>query len=229
MTVAVRAPRALRTFYLPMPRFLLADDHAILRQGLKQILADEIPSAKFGEAGDAAQTLALLHQQTWDVLVLDVNLPGRNGFEVLAEVSGEFPLLPVLVLSSMAEDQIGLRAIKSGAAGYLNKQTAPERLVEAVQTVRAGGRFISPTLAGRLAAEFQRTGGCPRHELLSARELQVFQLSSVGKSVKEIAAGLSLSAKTISTFRSRVFEKLGLRNDVELARYAQEHGLTRDQ
>ena len=229
MTFSIRTTRVLCKFHPPMPRILLADDHAILRQGLKQILADEIPSAKFGEAGDAAQTLALLHQQTWDVLVLDVNLPGRNGFEVLAEVSGEFPLVPVLVLSSMAEDQIGLRAIKGGAAGYLNKQTAPERLVEAVQAVLAGGRFISPALVSRLATEFQRAGGRPRHELLSARELQVFQLSAVGKSVKEIATGLSLSAKTISTFRSRVFEKLGARNDVELARYAQEHGLTRDQ
>lgn len=208
-----------------MIHILLADDHAILRQGLKQIIADEIPGAKFGEAGDAAQALALLHKQRWDVLVLDVNMPGRGGLEVLAEVRREFPLLPVLVLSSVAEDQIGLRVIKEGASGYLNKQTAPERLVEAVQTVLQGGRFISPSLAGRLAAEFQRTGGRPRHELLSARELEVFKLTAAGRSVKEIAAELSLSAKTISTFRSRVFEKLGLRNDVELARYAQEHGL----
>ena len=208
-----------------MIHILLADDHAILRQGLKQIIADEIPGAKFGEAGDAAQALALLHKQRWDVLVLDVNMPGRGGLEVLAEVRREFPLLPVLVLSSVAEDQIGLRVIKEGASGYLNKQTAPERLVEAVQTVLQGGRFISPSLAGRLAAEFQRTGGRSRHELLSARELEVFKLTAAGRSVKEIAAELSLSAKTISTFRSRVFEKLGLRNDVELARYAQEHGL----
>ena len=111
-----------------MTRILLADDHAILRQGLKQILADEIADAVFGEAGDAAQALDLLHQQSCDVLVLDVNMPGRNGFEVLAEVAREFPRLPVLVLSSAAEEQLGLRAIKAGAAGYLNKQVAPERL-----------------------------------------------------------------------------------------------------
>lgn len=208
-----------------MTRILLADDHAILRQGLKQILADEIAGAVFGEAGDATQTLALLRKQPWDVLVLDVNMPGRNGFEVLAEVSRDFPRLPVLVLSSIAEEQIGLRVIKAGAAGYLNKQTAPERLVEAVQTVLKGGRFITPALAGRLAGEFQRAGSGPAHEALSARELEVFQLSAAGKSVKEIADELALSAKTISTFRSRVFKKLGLKNDVELARYAQEHGL----
>lgn len=208
-----------------MTRILLADDHAILRQGLKQVLAEEIPDAIFGDAGDAAETLVLLREQAWDVLVLDVNMPGRNGFEVLEEVRRDFPLLPVLVLSSTPEDQIGLRVIKSGAAGYLNKQVAPERLVEAVQTVRKGGRFISRTLASRLAEEFQRTGGRARHELLSARELQVFHLSAGGKTVKEIAAELSLSAKTISTFRGRLFEKLGLRNDVELARYAAQHGL----
>jgi two-component system invasion response regulator UvrY len=211
-----------------MPRILLTDDHTILRQGLKQILADEIPSAIFGEAGDAAQTFTLLQKQPWDVLVLDVNLPGRNGFEVLADVRRDFPLLPVLVLSSITEEQIGLRVIKGGAAGFLNKQTAPERLVEAVQTLLHGGRFISSGLAGRLASEFQRTGTRPAHDLLSDRELQVFQLSATGLSVKEIASELSLSSKTISTFRSRVFEKLGLKNDVELARYAQEHGLSRE-
>lgn len=208
-----------------MKRILIADDHLILRQGLKQILADEFANAKFGEAGDAAQTLALLRKQTWDVLILDINMPGRNGFEVLDDVKRDYPFLPVLVLSSTPEDQLGLRAIKGGAAGYLNKQTAPEQLVEAVETVLTGGRFITPALASRLAAEFHRSGDRPRHELLSDRELQVLKLTVEGKSVKEIAAELSLSAKTISTFRSRVFEKLGVKNDVELVRYAQQHGL----
>jgi len=208
-----------------MKRILIADDHMILRQGLKQILADELTNARFGEAGDATQALALLHKQTWDVLILDINMPGRNGFEVLDEVKRHFPFLPVLILSSTPEDQLGLRAIKGGAAGYLNKQTAPEQLVEAVETVMTGGRFITAALAARLAAEFQRGGDRPRHELLSDRELQVFQLAAAGKSVKEIAVELSLSAKTISTFRSRAFEKLGVKNDVELVHYAQQHGL----
>ena len=204
-----------------MPRILLADDHAILRQGLKQILADEFTAAKFGDASDAAQALALLHRQAWDVLVLDINMPGRNGFEVLDEVRRNFPLLPVLVLSSTPEDQLGVRAIKAGAAGYLNKQTAPEQLVEAVQRVLAGGQFISAALAQRLVAELRRGTDRPRHETLSDRELQVCKLSASGLSVKEIAAELSLSAKTISTFHCRVFEKLGVKNDVELALFAE--------
>lgn len=208
-----------------MKRIFIADDHTILRAGLKQILADEWPKATFGEAADAAQTLAALHKQTWDVLILDLHMPGRNGFEVLQEVARHFPFLPVLVLSSTPEDQLGLRAIKAGAAGYLNKQTAPEQLVTAVQTVATGGRFITPALAAKLAHEFARTGARIPHETLSERELEVFRLMVAGRPVKEIAAELSLNAKTISTFRSRVFEKLGVHNDIELLRYAQEHGL----
>jgi len=207
-------------------RVLLTDDHAILRQGLKQIIVEQFSGAKFGEAGDAAQTLALLQKQSWDILVLDINLPGRNGFEVLDEVRRNFPLLPVLVLSSTPEDQLGLRVIKAGAAGYLNKQTAPEQLVEAVQSILAGGQFISGALAARLVAELRRGTDRPRHDALSARELQVCKMIAGGRSVKEIAAELSLSAKTISTFHCRVFEKLAVKNDVELAEYVREHGLT---
>jgi DNA-binding NarL/FixJ family response regulator len=208
-----------------MTRILLTDDHAIVRQGLKQVLADEIAGAKFGEAGDSAQALALLHQQAWDVLILDINMPGRNGFEVLDEVRRRFPLLPVLVLSSTPEDQLGLRAIQSGASGYLNKQTAPEQLVGAVRTVLAGGQFISAALAQKLVANLRRGTDRPRHEALSDRELQVCKMTAEGKAVKEIAAELSLSPKTVSTFRTRVFEKLGVSNVVELARYAQENRL----
>lgn len=208
-----------------MTRILLADDHAILRQGLKQILADDFADAKFLEAGNAAQALELLHHQAVDILVLDINMPGRNGFEVLDEVRRNFSRLPVLVLTSTPEDQLGVRAMKAGAAGYLNKQTAPELLVEAVQKLLAGGRFISAQLAEKLVTEIRRGTDRPRHETLSDRELQVFKLTAAGKSVKEIAIELSLSAKTISTFRSRVFEKLGLRNDVELVHYARENGL----
>jgi DNA-binding NarL/FixJ family response regulator len=208
-----------------MTRILLTDDHAIVRQGLRKVLADGIAGADFGEAGDSAATLALLNNATWDVLILDINLPGRNGFEVLAEVRRHFPLLPVLVLSSTPEDQLGLRAIKGGAAGYLNKQAAAELLVEAVQKILAGEQFISPALAHRLVADLRRDTTRPRHEELSDRELQVFKLTVAGKSLKEIAAELSLSAKTISTFRMRIFEKLAVRNDMELARYAQAHGL----
>jgi DNA-binding NarL/FixJ family response regulator len=207
-----------------MTRILITDDHAILRQGLKQILADEIADAKFGEAGDSAQALVLLNKETWDILILDINMPGRNGFEVLDDVRRHFPQLPILVLSSTPEDQLGLRAIRSGAAGYLNKQTAPEQLVDAVRTVLTGGQFISDTLTQKIVADLRRDTNRPRHEALSDRELQVFKLTVAGKSLKEIAAELSLSAKTISTFRARIFEKLGVKNDVELTCYAQGHG-----
>jgi two-component system, NarL family, invasion response regulator UvrY len=206
-------------------RILLADDHTILRQGLKQIINDALRRVEFGEAGNAEETMTLLREQAWDVLILDINMPGRNGFEVLGEACRHFPKLPVLVLSSTPEDQLGLRAIRAGAAGYLNKQTAPELLVQAVQTLRAGGQFISPALAGRLATEIRRRPERTGYEALSDRELEVFKLTAAGRAVKEIAAELNLSVKTISTFRSRVFEKLGVRNDVELMHYAREHGL----
>lgn len=209
-----------------MTRILLADDHGILRQGLRQVLAEDLPDAEFGEAGNAAEALAQLHAARWDVLVLDLNLPGRSGFEVLAEVRREFSALPVLVLSSTPEDQIGLRVLRAGAAGYLNKQVAPEQLVAAVQQVLKGERYVSPALAQRLAAELDRPASDrPRHEALSAREREVCQLAAAGKSLKEIASLLALSPKTIGTFRLRAFEKLGVKNDVELAHYAREHGL----
>lgn len=207
-----------------MTRILLTDDHAILRQGLKQILVEGIPHTTFGEAGDSAATLALLHKGVWDILILDINMPGRSGFEVLDDVRRHFPRLPVLVLSSTPEDQLGLRAIRSGAAGFLNKQTAPEQLVDAVRAVLTGGQFISAALAQRIVGDLRRGTEATGHEALSDRELQVFKLTVTGKSLKEIAAELALSAKTISTFRGRIFQKLGVKNDVELARYAQEHG-----
>ena len=210
----------------PSPRrILLADDHTILRQGLKQIINDALPDVEFGEAGNAEETMIQLQQHGWDVLILDINMPGRNGFEVLNEACRHFPHLPVLVLTSTPEDQLGLRAIRAGAAGYLNKQTAPELLVEAVQTLHRGGQFIRAALAERLATEVRRRPGRTGHEALSDRELEVFKLTAAGRAVKEIAVELDLSVKTISTFRSRVFEKLGVRNDVELMHYAREHGL----
>lgn len=208
-----------------MLQLLLVDDHVILRQGLKQILSDELDDVTFGEADNAADALALLRSQRWDVLILDINLPGRNGFEVLAGVQRDYPTLPVLVLSSTPEDQLGLRALRAGASGYLNKQTAPEQLVVAVRQLLAGERYVSKALAQRLFSELGHSTERPRHEALSTRELQVFLLCANGKSVKVIADELALSAKTISTFRSRIFEKMALRNDIELANYAREHNL----
>ena len=209
-----------------MLNLLLVDDHFILRQGLKQILSDDLEDVVFGEAENAADAIALLRSQRWDVLILDINLPGRNGFEVLATVQRDYPALPVLVLSSTPEDQLGLRALRAGASGYLNKQTAPEQLVVAVRQVLAGERYVSKALAQKLLTELGRSAAeRPRHECLSARELQVFLLCASGKSVKAIADELALSTKTISTFRSRIFEKMALQNDVDLAHYAREHNL----
>jgi DNA-binding NarL/FixJ family response regulator len=206
-------------------RILLADDHTILRQGLKQIINDALRRVDFGEAGNAEETMNRLQEQAWDVLILDINMPGRNGFEVLAEVCRNHPKLPVLVLSSTPEDQLGLRSIRAGAAGYLNKQTAPELLVQAIETLRTGGQFISPALAAQLATELRRRPERTGHEALSDRELEVVKLTASGRTVKEIASELNLSVKTISTFRSRAFEKLGVRNDVEFMHYARDHGL----
>ncbi|HLX65090.1 MAG TPA: response regulator transcription factor [Planctomycetota bacterium] len=208
-----------------MTKILIADDHAILRQGLKQILADEWPGAQFGEAGTAAEALQLIWEQRWDAVVLDINMPGRSGLEVLRETRQRYPDLPVLVLSSTPEDQLAVRVLRAGASGYLNKQTAPEELVNAMRKVMSGGRYVSAALAEQLAADVSRAGDRPRHEFLSDREYQVFEMTVAGKSVKGIAAELSLSVKTISTFRTRVFEKLGVSNDVELVHYAAEHGL----
>lgn len=209
-----------------MIRILLVDDHVILRQGLKHILAEEFNEVVFGDAGDAAQAMEQLHTKPWDVMILDITMPGRNGFEVLVSVRRHFPAVRVLILSSTPEDQLGIRALKTGAAGYLNKQTAPELLVGAIQQVLAGELFISKTLAHRMASDLVRpVSDRAPHEALSDRELQVCKLMAQGKAIKAIADELSLSAKTISTFRSRVFEKLDVHNDVELARYVDKHGL----
>lgn len=209
-------------------RILIADDHAVLRKGLKEILADAFARTEFGEAGSTQQTIDLLHQKKWDVLVLDINMPGRSGLEVLRETRQSFPKLPVLVLSSTPEDQLGLRVLKAGAAGFLNKQTALEELVQAVRKVLAGGKYISAKLADKLLIEVGRSEK-PPHEQLSDREFQVMQMIAAGRSLKEIAAELSLSAKTISTFRGRVIEKLNVQNNVELAHYARTHGLLPEQ
>ncbi len=203
---------------------LLADDHIVLRQGLKQILSDGFEKLEFGEAGTTQETLDQLEKKNWDALVLDINMPGRNGLEVLREAREHYPKLPILVLSSAPEEQMAIRVLKAGAAGYLNKQVAPEELVEALRKLLAGGRYVSPRLAESLAGEVSRLSR-PPHEQLSDREFQVMQLLAAGKSLKEISDVLSLSVKTISTFRGRVLLKLKLNNNVELAHYARENGL----
>ena len=205
-------------------KILIADDHAVLRKGLVQILAEEYPAAQFGEAATTPETLACLSQHPWDLLVLDIFMQGRTGLEVLHDVRARYPNLPVLVLSGAPEDQLAVRVLQAGASGYLNKQAAPENLTLAVRKVLTGGKYVSATLAESLAAKLSQTGR-PLHETLSDREFEVMQLLLAGRSLKEIAAELSLSPKTVSTFHTRLREKLQVRSDVELVRYAQEHGI----
>lgn len=205
-------------------RILLADDHAVLRQGLKLILLEEFPEADFQETGTTQQTLEFLAQGPWDVIILDVFMPGRSGLEVLDAIRQSSPAPPVLVLSSAPEEQLARRVLRAGASGYLNKQAAPEHLVQAVQKILQGGKYVSATLAERLASDASREASTA-HDKLSDREFQVMRLLVAGKSLKEVAAELSLSVKTISTFHTRIWEKLGVRNDVELVHYALEHRL----
>jgi two-component system, NarL family, invasion response regulator UvrY len=207
-------------------RILIADDHAVLREGLRQILAEAFPDAEFGGAGTTSETLEYLGNRHWDILVLDVFMPGRSGLEVLHEVRQNYPRVPVLVLSSAPEEQLGLRVLKAGASGYLNKQTAPQELVRAVRKILAGGKYITEELAEKLVVGVGRAGRLA-HEGLSDREFQVMQLVLAGRSLKEIAGELSLSVKTIRTFHTRLLGKLALKNDVELVHYALEHGLVR--
>ncbi|MBI4661131.1 MAG: response regulator transcription factor [Verrucomicrobia bacterium] len=206
-------------------RILIIDDHAVVRQGLKQILADEFRRAVFGEARNAQEALDRVWKERWDVVVLDITLPGRSGLEVLKEIRRSRAEVPVLVLSMHPEDQFGVRVLKSGAAGYMNKETAPQELVGAVKKVLAGGRYMSASLVDRMACYLANDSPKPPHELLSDREFLVLQLIASGKTVGEIAEQLSLSVKTISTYRTRILEKMKLKNNAELMRYAMENQL----
>jgi two-component system invasion response regulator UvrY len=208
-----------------MKRILLVDDHAMLRKGLKETLEEELARFTFGEADHAQQALELVWQNEWDLVVLDINMGERNGLDLLTEIQKARPKLPVLILSMYPVAEFAVRALKQGAAGYLNKQSAPEELVNAVQTLLAGRRYISAELADRLAADLVRDSNKPPHEELSTREYQVMLMLASGKIQKEIAAELSLSAKTVSTYHTRILKKLGLKNDIEISRYAMQNKL----
>ncbi len=196
-----------------------------MRHGLRQILADDFKRATFGEARNAHEALDLVWKENWDVVVLDVTMPGRSGLEVLREIKKSKPRLPVLVLSMHPESQFAVRVLKRGAAGYMTKESAPEELVGAIKKVLAGGRYVSTSLAEKLATYVSGDSQKPPQELLSDREFQVLRLIASGKIVSEIARELSLSVKTISTYRTRILEKMGLRNNAELMHYAMQHQL----
>ena len=206
-----------------MLKILIADDHPIVRKGLKQILSDEPDIEYVGEARNDSEVLNLMHAGEWDAVVLDITMPGRGGLEVLTDLRRLSPRIPVLVLSIHPEDQYAVRALKEGASGYMNKETAPEELVRAIRKIIKGGKYVSPTLAEKLVSMLRSEA--PLHERLSVREHQVMLLIASGNTITRIADEMSLSVKTISTYRSRILEKLGMTNNVEITRYAIKHRL----
>ncbi|MBI5107570.1 MAG: response regulator transcription factor [Rhodocyclales bacterium] len=204
---------------------LIADDHAIVRQGLKQILSETEDMLVTGEADDGAEALGLARQQPWDVFLLDVSMPNRNGIDTLKQLKKEFPRLPVLILSMHPEEQYAVRALKAGASGYLTKQSAPEQLVNAIRQVASGKKYLSPAVAQQLADAISEDTEKSPHERITDREYQVLKLIAAGKTLTQIAESLNLGVATVSTYRARLLEKMGLRSTAELIRYGLEHGL----
>lgn len=203
-----------------MIRALIADDHAVVRQGLKQILGDTHEMMVAGEAATGQEVLDKVRAETWDVVVLDISMPDRSGLDVLKQLRSEQPKLPVLVLSMHSEDQYAMRVLKAGASGYLTKDSAADELVKAIRKVVSGGRYVSSFLAEKLALEIGADSSKLAHETLSDREFQVLRMIAAGKSVTEIAAELYLSPKTVSTYRARLLQKMNLETNAELIHYA---------
>ncbi|MGB7845722.1 MAG: response regulator transcription factor [Candidatus Acidiferrum sp.] len=201
-------------------RILIADDHAVFRRGLKETLAEAFSKVTFGEAKSAQETLECVRASDWDVLILDVSMPGKSGLDILGDIKRWRPRLPILFLSMHPEEQYARRVLKSGASGYLTKESVPEELKLAVRKIVAGGRYVSAALAEKLAYDLRKGADKPVHELLSDREFQVLRSIASGKSVKQIAEELSLSVKTVSTYRTRILEKTGLKTTADLIRYA---------
>ena len=208
---------------------LVADDHAIVRDGLKQILARTGDLVVGGEAKNGQEVLKLVRERNWDLLLMDMSMPGRNGIDLIKQVKAEQPRLPILVLSMHQEHQYAVRAIRAGASGYLNKDSASELLVSAIRKVVSGGVFVSEAAAELLARDTRRGADVPPHTLLSDREFQVFSMIVQGRTVTDIAAELNLSVKTVSTHKLHVLEKMRCSNQAELVRYAIEHQLLDDQ
>ena len=202
-----------------MLKILIADDHPVFRRGLKQIIAETTDIVVADEAADGLEVLNKVKVGDFDVVLLDISMPGKTGIEVLAQLKYERPKLPVLMLSMHPEEQYAVRALRAGASGYLTKESAPDELVAAIRKVSTGGKYVSSSLAERLASLLQKAEQLP-HDILSRREYQVMCLMASGKTVSEIAKELSLSVKTISTYRSRILEKMKMKNNAELTRYA---------
>lgn len=200
-------------------KILIADDHAIVREGLKQIVAEEKDIQVAGEAENAEQLMELLEKEKWSLIILDINMPGKSGLEALKDIKQLYPALPVLILSMFSEDQYGIRALKAGASGYLKKVSAPTELVIAIRKIVSGGMYINPSLAEKLAEKFGQKEKELLHDRLSDREYQIMCNIALGKSAEEIAQDLSISINTVYTYRNRILEKMSMKSNVELTQY----------
>ncbi|MEW6418585.1 MAG: response regulator transcription factor [Nitrospirota bacterium] len=203
-----------------MIKILVVDDHAVVREGLKQIISETPDMVVAAEASSAQEVLNKVRENNYDVVLLDISMPGRGGLDVLKQLKNEKTGLPVLILSIYPEDQYAMRALKAGASGYLTKESAPDELIAAIRKISQGRKYVSASLAEKLASEMEIGAEKPPHEMLSDREYQVMYMIAKGKTIKEIAGELSLSVKTISTYRSRILEKMRMKNNAELTRYA---------
>ena len=208
-----------------MVRILIADDHAIVRKGLRQIILENYPFATIGETNDAEELIAKAAKEKWDVIICDLNMPGRSGLEALNQIRQFAPQLPVLIMSIYPEEQYGVRVLKAGASGYLSKESIHDHLNNAIQTVLKRRKYITPSVAEILATSLTTDKNKLPHESLSDREFEVFKLLATGKKVSFIAQQLSLSITTVSTYRARILEKMNMHSNSELTRYAIEHGL----
>jgi DNA-binding NarL/FixJ family response regulator len=208
-----------------MIRILIADDHAIVRAGLKQFIADQLDMEVAGEEATGAETIALVRTQEFDIVLLDISMPDKNGIDTLKSIKHIKPELPVLILSAHAEEQYAVNLLRAGASGYINKETASTQLVGAVRTAVQGRKYVSPTLAQVLAEGISGNGDEPLHGSLSQREFQIFCKLAGGQAVSQIADELHLSVKTVSTYRTRVLEKMGMKSNADLTYYAVKNGL----
>ncbi|MEX6690015.1 response regulator transcription factor [Danxiaibacter flavus] len=208
-----------------MVRILIADDHAIVRRGLRHIIHEEYPFAEIGEASDAEELVKKVIAQNWDVVICDLNMPGRSGIDAVKQIRQSFSKLPILIMSVYPEDQYAIRSLKAGAAGYLSKVSIHYDLIKAIQTVLNGKKFITPAIAEKVLDAFSNEHTGPPHESLSDREFEVFKLLATGKTISEIAHQLSLSGNTVSTYRSRVLDKMHLQSNADMTRYALERKL----
>jgi len=208
-----------------MTRVILVDDHALVRRGIRLTLEDSADIEVVGEAADYGELRSLLPGCEYDVIVMDINLPGKNGIDILKSLRDESPKCKVLILSMFTEDQYAVRSLKAGASGYLNKASAPEMLIEAIQRIATGKKFITPEIAEAMANSLMSDADNHPHEKLSDREFQTLRLIASGKKLSDVAEALAISPKTVSVYRARVLEKMGLANNAELTHYALKNGL----